>query len=505
MGYGEVFTAAYRTYVARASDILPFYFFGIAVSAIAQSVPILVGMIGLVYLWSTGRLTEIQEALEDVGPISIDEPSEAAVDEFSEVQEAIQEAIGLSVAELGIIGILVGVVTLIAIGIMQAAVSAGQIHAAFAATENRLGVSAGVSGVFQHTKTFVGLLLGEVFAHIAVLGVIGTIIATLALVSPGLAVVVGVLSMLVWLLLAAVIRLFFAFAPVVAVVENTGFSGAVRQTGEYMRKYPGDFLGYTLMTIAIIVAGGITVGLFSQIGAGSVGLIVYGLIIFPILDLLKVLLYGRTAESTTFVIVKDFVISPVKRIQMGLKRGWEELMLFTREQISLVVISALIFGVALQAGVSLGTVFSTALEASIEQRIEEMSPVGSFFEFAANNWSVAVALSFGGVVLAIPAVLTLAFNGLFIGVLYELDADPDLLLAFVIPHGLLEIPGLLLAGATGLYVGLTCWRYIRGRADRDSLEEMVHRTYLILIGLIIVFVAAAAIEAFISPYYWRLF
>lgn len=89
------------------------------------------------------------------------------------------------------------------------------------------------------------------------------------------------------------------------------------------------------------------------------------------------------------------------------------------------------------------------------------------------------------------------------GVYGRLEAAPAELVAFVVPHGVLEVSAIVLAGALGLSLGATAWRRVRGRASRRELADAVDRGFWVLVGLAVVLVVAGLIEGFVSPYYYR--
>nr|MBO2501024.1 stage II sporulation protein M [Thermoanaerobacterales bacterium] len=117
-----------------------------------------------------------------------------------------------------------------------------------------------------------------------------------------------------------------------------------------------------------------------------------------------------------------------------------------------------------------------------------------------NNIQVAITAFAAGVLLCVPTVFVLAYNGANIGVAGGLFADAGELGRFfglILPHGLLELTAVVIAGAAGLRLG---WAVIdpgdrtRGRA----LGEEARRTGVIALGLVLAFVAAGLIEGFVT-------
>jgi uncharacterized membrane protein SpoIIM required for sporulation len=120
---------------------------------------------------------------------------------------------------------------------------------------------------------------------------------------------------------------------------------------------------------------------------------------------------------------------------------------------------------------------------------------------ATNNVRVAILAFAGGILLGTLTVYVLVLNGLLFGAilgythLYHLDGS---LVAFVSPHGYLELTVVFIAGGAGLQMG---WALIHpgllGR--RDALIQAGRRAVLLVVGALPILVVAGLIEGFISP------
>jgi uncharacterized membrane protein SpoIIM required for sporulation len=142
---------------------------------------------------------------------------------------------------------------------------------------------------------------------------------------------------------------------------------------------------------------------------------------------------------------------------------------------------------------------------SIAERLADHNPILATVEFGANNWSVAVSTAFAGLALAVPAAGALFFNGFVLGLIARTEEALPELLAFVVPHGILEIPAFVVAGALGFSLGGAGWRTLRGRTSVDGLADAVERAFWVAVGLAVLLGIAAVIEGFVSPYYYRPF
>jgi uncharacterized membrane protein SpoIIM required for sporulation len=149
-----------------------------------------------------------------------------------------------------------------------------------------------------------------------------------------------------------------------------------------------------------------------------------------------------------------------------------------------------------------------ARDAYIEEDFEEYYASERASQFSAlvatNNVQVSV-LAFGsGIALAVPTIFVLAFNGVNIGTIAGIfnvvDQDARFY-GLILPHGLLEITAILIAGAAGLRIG---WSIISpgDRTRSESLARESLRAVTIIVGLVPVFVVAGLIEGFVTGQPW---
>ena len=118
-----------------------------------------------------------------------------------------------------------------------------------------------------------------------------------------------------------------------------------------------------------------------------------------------------------------------------------------------------------------------------------------------NNISICFRTFAGGIFGGVPALISLLFNGLHLGVVGSvLSADSATrhnFWSFVITHASVEITGLLLSGVAGMRLGLALIH--PGRLSRrHALYAASQRVFPILIGAAMLTLLAAFIEAFWS-------
>ena len=118
-----------------------------------------------------------------------------------------------------------------------------------------------------------------------------------------------------------------------------------------------------------------------------------------------------------------------------------------------------------------------------------------------NNISIGFRTFAAGILGGIPALLSLAFNGMHIGVVGAwLSKDPatrHTFWSFVITHSSFEVTGLVLSGVSGMKLGLALihpGRLSRGHALQAASEKM----FPVIVGAALLTFLAAFFEAFWS-------
>lgn len=501
MELADAVRAVFTTMRRRPGDLFPFYILGLAVPAIVR-VLTFVGLGGVfAYLVTTGRLTAFREELT-----ALEEPPDPEADPaaFAEWSESLVPVFETVVTPVSVFLLIVTIlVSLAFVFVLTAAVTGAQLATCFARLRQERGLVAGITGFRQYWLRMTGLYLLEITLWIVLTLTVAFVIGAAAVVSVVLAVFVGIFAGLAWLLGAVVIRAIFTFAPVALVVGDTSIIGALRRSVGFIR---GEFMhavSYWAIAIGVLLGWAAFSSTLAGIGIPSLAALGSFLLVAPALDLLKTVLYGEFRGKV------DPLDSPevgfIAQTKHGLTRGLRETGGFVRAAPWL---HAAAFG-TLAIGFITGWMAAEPLvgefEASIDARIAALFPPTAAVEFFGNNWSVALSTAFSGVAAAIPAITSLWFNGFVFAIFFRLEAAPIELIAFVLPHGIIEIPAILIAGAVGFYLGIATWRTWRGRIGRDGLAEALERSFWVLIGVGVLLAVAGLIEGFVSPYYYQPF
>lgn len=118
-----------------------------------------------------------------------------------------------------------------------------------------------------------------------------------------------------------------------------------------------------------------------------------------------------------------------------------------------------------------------------------------------NNIQVAFLAFALGVVAVVGPGMVLAMNGMNVGVMaavmHRAGEGPQFW-GLILPHGLLEITAILVAGAAGLRLS---WAIVApgDRTRATALRDEGLRTVVIVMGLVLCFVVAGFVEGFITP------
>lgn len=116
-----------------------------------------------------------------------------------------------------------------------------------------------------------------------------------------------------------------------------------------------------------------------------------------------------------------------------------------------------------------------------------------------NAWVSALALFLG--VLIVPVLYLLFMNALNIGITAGLMAEAgrlDSFFGFLLPHGILELTAIFIAGGAGLKLG---WTLIDpGRLSRaEAVARQGRVTAAIALGLVPTLLVAGLLEGFVTP------
>jgi stage II sporulation protein M len=205
-----------------------------------------------------------------------------------------------------------------------------------------------------------------------------------------------------------------------------------------------------------------------------------------------------------------------------------------RESTYFILLATIIFTL----GSWVGYVFNDLFEALVSLMLEQLKEIRELLDekqssyytawFIFQNNTKAAFMMIGlGIILFFLPMITLFVNGLAIGYLLKIAAvngmSPVEMLTFgILPHGILELPAILVAGGIGIFLGVRLWTWIFRflshllRSDRRNDEEIDARSYweergkpilfkrikavaFLALWLAVTLLVAAVVESFITP------
>jgi uncharacterized membrane protein SpoIIM required for sporulation len=151
---------------------------------------------------------------------------------------------------------------------------------------------------------------------------------------------------------------------------------------------------------------------------------------------------------------------------------------------------------------------SPAERVAQERRMQGKQLAGVKGTFSADlmthNTQVALTTIALGLTFGFGTIIILFYNGVILGAVvldYVLGGQSVFLLGWLLPHGVIEIPAILIGGQTGLVIAhaLIGWGSRVSRADR--LRAVARDVVTLAGGAAVMLVWAGIVEAFLSQYH----
>jgi len=135
-----------------------------------------------------------------------------------------------------------------------------------------------------------------------------------------------------------------------------------------------------------------------------------------------------------------------------------------------------------------------------ELGITPYDPLSIIKIFLKNLLAAAVSIATG--VLVLPPFLIIMLNGFVVGVVLGVTTVRGVgflaALSMILPHGVFEIPALLLAAAVGVRLGADLWFRILGRGERVYYTNLNRFLGHLVVVALLLFVAAV-VEVYVTP------
>lgn len=133
--------------------------------------------------------------------------------------------------------------------------------------------------------------------------------------------------------------------------------------------------------------------------------------------------------------------------------------------------------------------------------VHELDPISIFLVIFLNNSAKALMAMLAGFLFGVFPAFFVALNGYLIGLVVYVKGTEigfKTIALALIPHGILEIPAIIIACSYGVWLGKQFWMAINGKIVFRAAITFVLKKYLRIVLPILLI--AALIETFITPY-----
>jgi len=149
-----------------------------------------------------------------------------------------------------------------------------------------------------------------------------------------------------------------------------------------------------------------------------------------------------------------------------------------------------------------------AKRVAAEERVTADPLAGNKASFSAylmtHNTRISILTMALGMTYGVGSMLLLFYNGIMLGAVaidYMQAGQTKFLLGWLLPHGVIEIPSILIAGQAGLLLALALIGWGKRISLRARLREVSNDLVTLIFGVAILLVWAGLVEAFLSQYH----
>ncbi|MFA5394549.1 MAG: stage II sporulation protein M [Methanomicrobiales archaeon] len=174
--------------------------------------------------------------------------------------------------------------------------------------------------------------------------------------------------------------------------------------------------------------------------------------------------------------------------------------------VGILIFTAILGAFAVHADQSVATELITMMNEGIFESIGSENPAVVAVNIFLNNLQTSTILFIGGAAFGLITILVLSLNGFVIGIVVDYiwqEQGLYVVLAGILPHGIFEIPALILAGMFGILLGKELWNELHGTGDAITAAELNGKRFLVYVLPLLAI--AAIIEGFITPEIIQLF
>ena len=296
-----------------------------------------------------------------------------------------------------------------------------------------------------------------------------------------------------------VVRLLTIYSLQAIVLEGIPSLRAIKVSVEVLKKTFSSAMGYALILILVYILSSLVASIFAGLGVpiSTAASFFVSLMFVPSLDtaLTGIYLQSRGFKLSLEIPKRDLT----DMVKDKLSRSLEELKTFiTREGYKYTVLAVVILSLGSVIGLFIGqgafkkVLSKILLRGRINPIFQKYLFIALASEIFFHNWRVSLMASLSGILTPLIPILIDLLNGIILGFAAS-RYTPYEFLVTMMPHGIIEIPGLIIALGAGLKLGLALMKSLK-----EAISE-IRRTVYVAIGLIPIFLVAALIESSVTP------
>ncbi|AEF96608.1 stage II sporulation protein M [Methanotorris igneus] len=165
------------------------------------------------------------------------------------------------------------------------------------------------------------------------------------------------------------------------------------------------------------------------------------------------------------------------------------------------ILTILIFSIGFISGITSINDFSKNYNG--EELNQKLNIKFNFLTILLTNLKVILLMLAGAITFGLSTFINLIFNGFNVGILvgstFLTDEPLKLITALILPHGIFEIPAMLISATAGFKIPYEVILYLLDKKEKPITEEDI-KEFLKLAGIsIILIIIAAFVEVYITP------
>ena len=321
------------------------------------------------------------------------------------------------------------------------------------------------------------------------------------------------------------LALFTVYSYPAVIVDHASGFGAIRNSFRTAGRNLGVTVTYSVVRILFQILLALVVMMTGYVGLplASVSAALLSLLLTPILHSAKTMIYYYASPSVSempfqlsnpiwFDVSRHLPPAAWLKIKAGLVEAARFVANPRNIPFHLLSVFAFVLGIILGNYDSLNGIKTYLLSQGYvpgrgNPLLNQVFPPALGVDIFLNNWLVSIATGLAGIGFGLPSFATILFNGFILGVIVPLSPSLTMLLAAILPHGIIEIPSFILAGSIGIKLGYAAWRATlsSGSGGTGYLAKTLRQTVYLVVGLAPLFLIAGLIEGDITPIIMRFY